>query len=46
LIVPNRHLVRMGEIKPEEWETFIPLMEKWMKKLEKVHDEVNLLLRD
>lgn len=46
LIVPNRHLVRMWEIKLEEWETFIPLMEKWMKKLEKVHKEVNLLLRD
>jgi diadenosine tetraphosphate (Ap4A) HIT family hydrolase len=46
LIVPNRHLVRMWEIKSEEWETFIPLMEKWMKKLGKVHDEVNLLLRD
>lgn len=46
LIVPNRHLVRLWEIKPEEWETFVPLMEKWMKKLEKVHDEVNLLLRD
>ena len=46
LIVPNRHLVRMWEITSEEWETFIPLMEKWMKKLEKVHKEVNLLLRD
>ena len=46
LIVPNRHLVRLWEIKPNEWETFIPLMEKWMRKLCKVHNEVNLLLRD
>ena len=46
LIVPNRHLVRMWEITPEEWWTLVPLIEKWMKKLEKVHQEVNLLLRD
>jgi diadenosine tetraphosphate (Ap4A) HIT family hydrolase len=46
LIVPNRHLVRLREIKPEEWWTLIPLIEKRTKKLEKIHSEVNLLLRD
>lgn len=46
LIVPNRHIIRLWEITQEEWWTFIPLMEKWTKKLEKVHKEVNLLLRD
>ena len=46
LIVPNRHLIRMWEITAEEWETLVPLVEKWMKKLEKIHKEVNLLLRD
>ena len=46
IIVPNRHLVRLREIKPEEWETLVPLIEKWTKKLEKIHQEVNLLLRD
>lgn len=46
LIVPNRHLVRLGEIKPEEQWTLVPLIEKWTKKLEKIHKEVNILLRD
>ena len=46
LIVPNRHIVRMSEIKQEEWWTLVPLIEKWVKKLEKFHSEVNLLLRD
>ena len=46
LIVPNRHLVRMWEIKLEERWTLVPLMEKWAKKLEKIHKEVNVLLRD
>ena len=46
IIVPNRHLIRLREIKPEEWETLVPLIEKWTKKLEKIHQEVNLLLRD
>lgn len=46
LIVPNRHIIRLWEITQEERWTFIPLMEKWTKKLEKVHQEVNLLLRD
>ena len=46
LIVPNRHLVRMWEIKPEERLTLVPLIEKWTKKLEKIHKEVNILLRD
>lgn len=46
LIVPNRHIIRLWEITYEEWKTFLPLMEKWTKKLEKIHKEVNLLLRD
>ena len=46
LIVPKRHIVRLWEITSDEWTTLVPLIEKWMKKLEKVHDEVNLLLRD
>ena len=46
LIVPNRHLIRMWEITPEERWTLVPLIEKWMRKLEKLHKEVNLLLRD
>lgn len=46
LIVPNRHLIRLWEITNEEWWTLVPLIEKWTKKLEKVHNEVNLLLRD
>lgn len=46
LIVPNRHLIRMSEIKSEEWWTLVPMIEKWTRKLEKVHWEVNLLLRD
>ena len=46
LIVPNRHLIRMWEITPEERLTLIPLIEKWMRKMEVIHSEVNLLLRD
>lgn len=46
LIVPNRHLVRLREIQPEEWWTLVPLIEKRISKLEKAHKEVNLLLRD
>ena len=46
LIVPNRHLIRLKEITMEEWWTLIPLIEKWTRKLEKIHKEVNLLLRD
>lgn len=46
MIVPNRHLVRMWEITQDEWWTLVPLIEKWMKKMEKIHSEVNLLLRD
>ena len=46
LIVPHRHIIRMKEIKPEERWTLIPLIEKWTKKLEKLYQEVNLLLRD
>lgn len=46
LIVPNRHLVRLWEITREEWEFLIPTIEKWVKKLEKIHKEVNILLRD
>jgi len=46
LIVPNRHIIRLSEIKPEERETLVPMMEKWTKKLEKIHKEINILLRD
>ena len=46
LIVPKRHIIRLWEITPDEWLTLVPLIEKWIKKLEKIHDEVNLLLRD
>ena len=46
LIIPNRHLVRLWEITPDEWWTLVPMIEKRTKKLEKIHGEVNLLLRD
>lgn len=46
MIVPNRHLIRMWEITSEEWETLVPLIEKWMRKVESIHGEANLLLRD
>ncbi len=46
MIVPNRHLIRMSEITQEEWWTLVPLIEKWMRKMETIHSEVNLLLRD
>jgi diadenosine tetraphosphate (Ap4A) HIT family hydrolase len=46
LIVPNRHLIRLSEITKEEQETLLPLITKWTKKLEKIHKEVNVLLRD
>ena len=46
LIIPKRHIVRLWEIRTDEWSTLIPLIDKRMKKLEKIHDEVNLLLRD
>ena len=46
LIVPHRHIIRMREITTEERWTLFPLIDKWMKKMEKVHEEVNLLLRD
>lgn len=46
MIVPNRHLIRMWEITQEEWWTLVPLIEKWMRKIESIHGEANLLLRD
>lgn len=46
LIVPNRHIIRIKEFKVEEINSLFPLIEKWTKKLEKIHKEVNLLLRD
>ena len=46
IIVPNRHLVRMWEITSEEWKTLVLLIEKWMRKVESIHGEANLLLRD
>ena len=42
LIVPNRHLVRLSEITPKE----ILVIEKWMREMETIYSEVNLLLRD
>jgi diadenosine tetraphosphate (Ap4A) HIT family hydrolase len=46
LIVPNRHLIRLSELTIEEQKNLIPLLEKWTKKLEKIHSEVNILIRD
>ena len=46
LIVPNRHLVRLSEITPKEWWDLVLMIEKWMRKMETIHSEVNLLLRD
>lgn len=46
LIVPNRHLVRLSEITPKERWDLILVIEKWMRKMETIHNEVNLLLRD
>ena len=46
MIVPNRHLIRMWEITSEEWSTLVPMLEKWMRKVESIHGETNLLLRD
>lgn len=46
MIVPNRHLIRMWEITQEEWWTLVLLIEKWMRKIESIHGEANLLLRD
>lgn len=46
LIVPNRHLVRLSEISPKEWWDLVLTIEKWMRKMETIHSEVNLLLRD
>ena len=46
LIVPHRHIVHISEITSEEWWTLVPIIKKWIKKLEKIHKEVNLLLRD
>ena len=46
LIVPNRHLVRLSEFTPKERWDLILMIEKWMRKMETIHSEVNLLLRD
>ena len=46
MIVPNRHLIRMWEITSEEWVSLVPMLEKWMRKIESIHGEANLLLRD
>ena len=46
LIIPNRHIVRLSEVTSEERWTLAPLIEKWTTKLEKIHSEVNILLRD
>lgn len=46
LIVPNRHLIRLSEITPKERWDLILMIEKWMRKMETIHNEVNLLLRD
>lgn len=46
LVVPNRHLIRLWEMMGEESKSLILMLEKWTKNLEKIHKEVNILLRD
>ena len=46
LIVPNRHLIRLSEITPKERWDLVLMIEKWMRIMETIHSEVNLLLRD
>lgn len=46
LIVPNRHIIRLNEITNDERKNLVPLIENWTKKLEKIHKEITLLLRD
>lgn len=46
LIVPNRHFVRLWEMTAAESKSLIIMIEKWTKNLEKIHREVNILLRD
>ena len=46
LVVPNRHLTRLWEMTGEESKSLILMLEKWTKNLEKIHKEVNILLRD
>ena len=46
MIVPNRHLIRLSEITPKERWDLVLMIEKWMRKMETIHSEVNLLLRD
>lgn len=46
LVVPNRHLIRLWEMTSEESKSLILMIEKWTKKLEEIHTEVNILLRD
>jgi len=46
LVVPNRHLIRLWEMTGEESKSLILMLEKWTKNLEKIHKEVNILLRD
>jgi len=46
LIVPNRHLIHLWEMTAAESKSLILMIEKWTKNLEKIHKEVNILLRD
>ena len=46
IIVPNRHLIRLWEMTAAESKSLILMIEKWTKNLEKIHKEVNILLRD
>lgn len=46
LIVPNRHLIRLNELNETERWALMKMIERWSKKLEKIHKEVNILLRD
>ncbi len=46
LIVPNRHLVYLKEMTKNELSSLMNMLNKWTKKLEKIHKEINILLRD
>ncbi len=46
LIVPNRHLIFLQEMTKSELSSLMNLINKWTKKLEKIHKETSVLLRD
>ena len=45
LIVPNRHLIFLQEMTKSELSSLMNLINKWTKKLEKIHKETSVLLR-